>query len=548
MHIPSYLIKKRFLLCWALLGLIGMIASCNNPSSEIKKKKEPPPVAVENKDSIVKGNFNDSSGITFDSNAIKKFLAARPEFKKYSGDFYNFYRTRHFNYVWYDHKGLIEAANSLVSTIEDKESDGVFGKIPYEDELLEITNFKDAEKDETKPGPDINKELLLTGQYFNYANVVVAGSANGKVEGWYLPRKKLSYSELLQNNIQNFGFSSGSNVIALRQYNGLKAALAKYVVLQKKGGETKIPEIKKAFKLRPGDSSAIVPLLVKRLHELFMLDSASYPAEAEGALIAAVNLFKQTHGLRPDSVINNSMVQELNIPAKKRMEQLVVNMERMRWIPTTLESSEFILVNIPEYRLTYYKDNKMVWGCNVVVGKPMTKTVIFSGDMQYVVFSPYWNVPTSIIKKEVEPGMRKNKNYLANHNMEWNGGKVRQKPGGKNSLGLVKFLFPNSNNIYLHDTPAKSLFGENSRAFSHGCIRVAKPRDLAILILKQDSTWTPEKIDAAMHAGKEKWVTLKKKIPVFIGYFTAFLDENGNLNFRPDVYQRDDSMLDIMMN
>jgi len=183
----------------------------------------------------------------------------------------------------------------------------------------------------------------------------------------------------------------------------------------------------------------------------------------------------------------------------------------------------------------------------VVVGKPMTKTVIFSGKMQYVVFSPYWNVPPSIINKEIKPAMKRNPNYLASHNMEWNGGRVRQKPGPRNSLGLVKFLFPNSNNIYLHDTPSKSLFAEDKRAFSHGCIRVAKPKDLAMRLLRNYPEWTSEKIDAAMHAGTERTVALKPTIPVYIGYFTAFLDTDGQLNFRSDVYNRDGSLLNMLM-
>jgi murein L,D-transpeptidase YcbB/YkuD len=223
-------------------------------------------------------------------------------------------------------------------------------------------------------------------------------------------------------------------------------------------------------------------------------------------------------------------------------------MERLRWMPVdTSSSGEFILVNIPEYKLHYFENRKDAWSCNVVVGRPATKTVIFSGKMQYVVFSPYWNVPPSIINKEIKPGMKRNPNYLAAHNMEWNGGRVRQKPGPSNSLGLVKFLFPNSNNIYLHDTPSKSLFERESRAFSHGCIRVSKPRDLAIRVLRRNPEWTPDKIDAAMHAGKEKYVTLTKTIPVYIGYFTAFLDADGQLSFRTDVYKRDDRMLQMLM-
>ena len=135
--------------------------------------------------------------------------------------------------------------------------------------------------------------------------------------------------------------------------------------------------------------------------------------------------------------------------------------------------------------------------------------------------------------------MAKNKKYLSQHNMEWNEGNIRQKPGPKNSLGLVKFLFPNSKSIYLHDTPSKNLFSEEKRAFSHGCIRLEKPKELANLIMKGDKNWSPEKIDAAMNKGKETWYALKNKIPVYIGYFTAWVDNEGDIHFYDDVYSRD---------
>ena len=264
-------------------------------------------------------------------------------------------------------------------------------------------------------------------------------------------------------------------------------------------------------------------------------------------MAAIITQIKPRYGLKPDSLITNDLISELNVSAKNRIDQIMVNMERLRWIPVDTSASEFILVNIPQYTLIYYENDKPVWRCGVVVGKPMTKTVIFSGNMQYVVFSPYWNIPTSILKSEVLPGIKRNPNYLAAHNMEWNGGQVRQKPGPNNSLGLVKFLFPNSNNIYLHDTPAKSLFNENNRAFSHGCVRVSQPEELAIRALKQYPQWTPQKIDAAMHAGVQQTVTLKKTIPVYIGYFTAFIGGDGQINFRTDVYKRDNRLLNMLL-
>lgn len=195
-----------------------------------------------------------------------------------------------------------------------------------------------------------------------------------------------------------------------------------------------------------------------------------------------------------DNLITPDLIKHLNVPVQERIKAIVVNMERCRWISTDLtKGGEYIAVNIPSYRMRYFKDNKMRLESNVVVGKEMNKTIVFSGQMSYLVFSPYWNIPKSIIEKEIKPGMAKDKNYLANHNMEWNNGRVRQKPGNKNSLGLVKFMFPNSNNIYLHDSPAKSLFNKENRAFSHGCVRVQKARDLAVAILEDDKNWTPQK-------------------------------------------------------
>jgi len=162
------------------------------------------------------------------------------------------------------------------------------------------------------------------------------------------------------------------------------------------------------------------------------------------------------------------------------------------------------------------------------------------------VLSPYWNVPQSIVQKEIVPGMRRNKNYLASHNMEWNNGKVRQKPGPKNSLGLVKFLFPNSYNIYLHDTPSKSLFNEDKRAFSHGCIRVSEPRRLAEYLLRNNPAWPKEKIWEGMNSGNEQFITLEPTVPVYVVYFTAFVDHNGKLNFREDIYKRDEKLASML--
>jgi L,D-transpeptidase YcbB len=213
----------------------------------------------------------------------------------------------------------------------------------------------------------------------------------------------------------------------------------------------------------------------------------------------------------------------------------------------TEPAGQLIVVNIPEFILHLYEGKQKVFDMNVVVGKEGHNTVSFSGDLSTVVFSPYWNVPPSIVKKEILPAMEKNPGYLASQNMEITGNEgglpvIRQLPGGKNSLGQVKFLFPNSFNIYFHDTPAKSLFNKDKRAYSHGCIRLAEPEKMAQYLLKDSPEWTPERISAAMNRGEEQHVKLKKRVPVIITYYTAWVDDEGLINFRDDIYNHDEDL------
>lgn len=529
--------------CVLIILAIFFFYSCD--SSKNKNQQTDTTIKKIAGEPVVPGSFNDSSGIFLDSNAIQKFLAERPLFNEFKDDFDTFYKINHYSYVWYDRKGLVETSNSLISAIEDIQQEGVTAKVPYKDTVDHLLyNTENANNIK----PDINTELMLTGLYFYYAKKIFSGSVSNEASAinWYLPNKKLSYAALLKDNLSKGAIGGGYGPVASLQHEGLKKALAHYRDIEAKGGEITIPSIKGSG-LKPNASSPVIAVLRTRLIQLGDITGNDTGNVYNISMAAAVNNAKARHGLKPDSIITNALIKELNIPAKKRIEQIMVNMERMRWVTGDTSSNELILVNIPEYTLHYFEDNKEVWNCGVVVGTPMNKTVIFSGKMQYVVFSPYWNVPPSIINKEIKPGMRRNKNYLAAHNMEWNGGHVRQKPGPRNSLGLVKFLFPNSNNIYLHDTPSKSLFSEDNRAFSHGCIRVSKPGDLAIRVLKNNPEWTPAKMDAAMHSGREQYVTLKKKIPVYIGYFTAFINSEGAINFRNDIYKRDDRLLTMLM-
>jgi murein L,D-transpeptidase YcbB/YkuD len=245
-----------------------------------------------------------------------------------------------------------------------------------------------------------------------------------------------------------------------------------------------------------------------------------------------------------DYTITSSHIQRLNLPLEKYIKTIMVNMERCRWIaPELTKAEQYIIVNIPSFKLIYKKNGKNELESNVFVGETMNETVVFSSNMSHIVFSPYWNIPKSIVESEIKTAISQDKNYLDSHNMEWNKGELRQKPGKNNPLGVVKFIFPNSNNIYLHDTPSKSLFESEYRAYSHGCINV---KELAFLILKNDPDWPIERINAAMIAEKETTYILKKKIPVHIGYFTAWVSDTGEISFYNDIYERDDRLAELI--
>ena len=260
----------------------------------------------------------------------------------------------------------------------------------------------------------------------------------------------------------------------------------------------------------------------------------------------ATKNFQQRYGYIDNGEINSKLITELNYPVSKKIEQIIVNMERCRWLPVSLKGNYFI-VNVPEFRFHAFENDSLAWSMNVVVGTSLNKTAIFTGTMTNVVFSPYWNIPPGIMKKETLPAIRRSSNYMARNHLEWNGKNIRQVPGPWNALGKVKFLFPNSHSIYLHDTPSKSLFSKEQRAFSHGCIRVAEPKRLAMYVLRNQLEWTESRIDSSMNSNKEQYVNIKDPIPVFIAYFTAWVDSKGRLNFRNDIYNRDSKLAGMIM-
>jgi len=486
----------------------------------------------------------EENAIHFDSTKIAGFFSKYPDFKEFQPEINELYKKHDYHYIWYDRDGLIEFAEVLFDKVNQIKSEGVQNQIPYKEQINDL--FYEAKE---KSDPDLSSELLISSMYFFYAKNVLHGidPKESRETGWYLPREKGSYVSYLDTLMKDPNLLKKDDSELMPLYYNLKKGLQHYREIEKKGGWGTIEMEAGVKSLKPGDSSKTIAQVRKRLFVSGDLSKDSGKSQFDEELLQGLTSYKKRNAREMDNLITPDLIKHLNVSVQDRIKSIVVNMERCRWISTDYtKDGEYIAVNIPSYRVRYFKDGKVKLESNVVVGKEMNKTVVFSGQMSYLVFSPYWNIPKSIIEKEIKPGMAKDKNYLANHNMEWNNGKVRQKPGDKNSLGLVKFMFPNSNNIYLHDSPAKSLFNKESRAFSHGCVRVEKARDLAVAILEGDKNWTPQKIDKAMHAGKENSYALKKKIPVYIAYFTASADEEGNVSFFDDVYNRDSRLASLL--
>ncbi|MBO9199348.1 MULTISPECIES: L,D-transpeptidase family protein [Niastella] len=531
--------KNIYFIALCLLCIWGCRESASKAGAN---KKDSINKVVQDAAHEIAGNFSDQRSLRFSANRLDSFFTRYDSLRTFQKDLTTFYTERNYAFAWYSDSGLTEQASHLYVRLENLPEEGLNLVLPYKHTLDSLINAANTQTLEQKS----ETELLLTSLYFFFAQRVWAGleeSATQKID-WLMPRKKLSYSALLDSVLKQ-GNTANVKEPVYRQYNLLKEYLKKYKAIPASSTTISLPGNKP---IRPGDTS---PEIVKLRKKLFLLGDLTNAGDTssdtyDSTLLTAVKRFQRRHGLSEDGIAGAGLIRELNIPVPQLIEKIMVNMERNRWLPTDVRG-RYLAVNIPEFVLHAYYDDSLLWNMNVVVGKDVNKTVIFAGSISQVVFSPYWNVPASILKKEILPGIQKNPNYLEKNHMEWNGPDVRQKPGPWNSLGQVKFLFPNSHSIYLHDTPSKSLFQESKRAFSHGCIRVANPKFLAQYILRDDAAWTTDRINKAMASGKEQYVAVKDPIPVYITYFTAWVDRQGDLNFREDIYKRDAQLSSLLM-
>ncbi len=483
----------------------------------------------------------------FDSVQLDNFIATDNSLQKFKQAFFNFYKHRNYEFAWFDTSGMVEQAhnfynlqNNYLTQIRDSAIYNPTLQGLY-NQLSNKRNYQPSSKDSLV----FKTEILLTGQFFKYTSKVYQGSdINAKELGWFIPRKKIDVSAALDSMVKARGKILDDYEPLNSQYRQLEKYLLQYYTLKTTSNWDSIAAGKS---LKKGDSSKLIPLIKNRLFAFGDLAATDTFQLFDTTLFIAVKQFQQRHGLNNSGLIGSATFKELNKPIDSLIRKLIVNMERARWMLPDTTTVDHLVVNIPEYKLHVYDAGNYSFSMDVVVGTAANSTVIFNENLRYVVFSPYWNVTDAITKNEVVPAMQKDANYLAKNNMEITGYKgkmpiVRQKPGPSNSLGGVKFLFPNTYNIYLHDTPFKTAFSSSKRSFSHGCIRLGEPIKLAQFLLRKDAAYTIDSIKTLMVQPKEKWLSIKPTVPVTIKYFTAWVGEDGLLNFRDDIYKHDAKM------
>lgn len=493
----------------------------------------------------------------------------------YASEIQSFYASREYMEVWLFNGSLSGAGEEMLTQIENSKYDGL---LPDDYNINEIYAKSSNPDDEDKKFRNLTSEekvkleLLLTDGFFNLAHDLEFGKINPSSldPNWKFEEKEtdVSYTALLEE-VAN-GSSVEKTFESLYPSSALYAkgreAIEELYEIQKNDTLTwDFAKVEGAIKV--GEKHSAIPALRKRLifWDVLKPYDMEDPTLFDSTMFAGLQKYQMSNGMNPDGVIGSLVAESLNNSPQNLIDIASINMERLRWMPKMDWDQEMVLVNIANYQLDYLKKQDTAFTAKVIVGKEYNESPTFMAPMSYIVFSPYWNIPESITNDEIIPSIEKNPNYLAQKNMEIVSGsgevvkaskvnlaketgyRVRQKPGGDNSLGLVKFMFPNDYNIYIHDTPARNLFERETRALSHGCIRIQNPDQFAKILLN-DSSWDDEKIQTAMHQMNEEVVELDREIPVVLVYMTFWAGKDGKANFRSDVYERDSALLKALKN
>lgn len=542
-------------------SLLLLLAGCSGPGKPAEPESsdtllntedvDKPVDAKEAKKKVTDRDYsvtreNAYNDLFLDSMAMERYIIRRDlGDKKIARRIRSFYNARNYQYAWFSSKGLTEQSrffwNQYDYAVTHLKDTSLVNSAFYK----QAERYLNMEKMTASAGDSLvrDTEFGFTEHFIRFINSTYAkGYVKRKEQEKFVPIKKedpvAMADSLLTKKHSDDKYYEDVN----EMYGELKKNLQLYLDVVKAGGWAQIPAVKS---IKKGENHTAIPAIKRRLQLTNDLAGSDSTAVFTDSLETAVKRFQKRHGYKDNGIITAALVKDMNVPALTRLKQVLLNMDRMRWMPQN-PAGNLIIVNIPEFILHVYDGKKTVFDMVVVVGRVGNNTMMFNGDLSQIVFSPFWNVPPSIIEKEINPAIARNPNYLASKNMERVGNGIRQRPGPGNALGKVKFIFPNSFNMYFHDTPSKSLFGQDKRAFSHGCIRLSEPQKMAEWLLRDYPEWNTEKIVHAMNQTSEKVVKLKSSIPVFIIYYTAWVDHEGLLHFRDDVYQHDSEILQKM--
>jgi murein L,D-transpeptidase YcbB/YkuD len=498
-------------------------------------------------------------------NAIQlRLTGAMP--KGIAADTWRHVRALYANYanapLWLDTKGLSsDRVGELANALASADSDAVrIGQYPIDTLAHTVAALRSG----TTPTADqlADVDILMTATYAALGEDLLTGQIDPRSvsQSWFINPREERIDSALAQTLREGPLDQAIRLIRPQDpgYDSLRLELMHYRDLAAKGDWPVVP---KGPQLKPGqmDSRARLIALAGRLRAEGYLPAdeaagATDSAQAgsgrmryDSTLAGAVARFQARHDIGVDSMLGPETVDALDKPVSYRLGQIAANLERYRWLPRSL-GAKYILVNVPAFELHAFDNGKQALDMKVIVGQDYQgkATPVFSDSMEFVVFRPYWIVPDSIATKEIYPKMQADPTYLDRNNYEIvtidHKQRVRQKPGPKNSLGLIKFMFPNDFNIYLHDTPEGELFNKDVRAFSHGCIRLQHPDQLAQFVLG----WPLDSIHHEMQdAPDDHRVNLKQKIPVYIVYFTTYV-RNGDLYFGNDLYDRDAKLVDAV--
>ena len=470
-----------------------------------------------------------------------------------SGQIKEWYKQREFNPIWSKDGVPSSAAQEVIFSLMTAYEEGLISKDYRAEKLFEKLSSK-TDEDIADFEISLSRAAVTFGQHLY----------SGRVEPVKINREvKLFPDEISAGGILDKLSASDAPKVALSalapntaRYDRLRSLLLRLRLAQARGGWTVVP---KGEVIKAGMTDERVPILRQRLVESGDLPKDLHEGDVlDGKLLQALKYFQWRMGLASDGAVGPATLKQLNTPVSERIEQVELNLERRRWMQGDFGKT-YIFVNLADQILKLVHDEKTIHAAIVQVGKPFHRTPVFTETMEYLDFNPFWNVPYSIATKEYLPKLKRNSYALASQNIKvLRGGKVvsagsipwssysrsnfpvrlRQDPGPKNALGRVKFMFPNKFNIYIHDTPSKSKFSRSSRYFSHGCIRVQNPFKLAEKILGLQNV-SRAQIDSIVRSGKKRIIRLKDKLPVHVAYLTAWVNKDGSVHYRPDVYGRD---------